>query len=107
MLVCLGVGGLRAGEVCRLNVEDVEIRPHEVLLTVNGKGRKQRVVDLPGSWVGLFRGYLRTQPKSSNISRYAASISSSRSCTVPEIAPHFKGKDGIEGDRFTRSTLPL
>jgi len=61
VLVCLGVGGLRAGEVCRLNVGDVEIRPHEVLLTVNGKGRKQRVVDLPGEWVGLFRGYLRMQ----------------------------------------------
>ena len=58
VLVCLGVGGLRAGEVCALNGQDVLIRPHEVVLTVNGKGRKQRTVDLPGQWVGLFRSYL-------------------------------------------------
>ena len=58
MLVCMGVGGLRAGEVCALNGQDVLIRPHEVVLTVNGKGRKQREVVLSGQWVGLFRSYL-------------------------------------------------
>ena len=64
ILVCLGVGGLRAGEVCALNAQDVLIRDHEVVLTVNGKGRKQRTVDLPGKWVGLFRAYLRMWPRS-------------------------------------------
>jgi len=59
MLVCMGVGGLRAGEVCALNGMDVLIRPHEVVLTVNGKGRKQRTVTLPGKWVSLFQAYLR------------------------------------------------
>jgi len=64
VLVCLGVGGLRAGEVCALNAQDVLIRDHEVVLTVNGKGRKQRTVDLPGQWVGLFHAYLRMWGKS-------------------------------------------
>jgi integrase/recombinase XerC len=64
VLVCLGVGGLRAGEVCRLDAQDVLIRPHEVALTVNGKGRKQRVVQLPGQWVGLFQAYLKMWGKS-------------------------------------------
>ncbi len=64
VLVCLGVGGLRAGEVGRLNAEDVEVRPHEVVLAVNGKGRKQRHVVLPGRWVGLFHAYLKMWPKS-------------------------------------------
>jgi len=64
VLVCLGVGGLRAGEVCALNGMDVLIRPHEVVLSVQGKGRKQRVVALPGKWVGLFQAYLRMWGKS-------------------------------------------
>ena len=64
VLVCLGVGGLRAGEVCRLNADDVEVRPHEVVLTVNGKGRKQRQVVLPGRWVALYQGYLKMWPRS-------------------------------------------
>ena len=58
ILVCLGVGGLRAGEVCALNAQDVLIRDHEVVLTVNGKGKKQRMVTLPGKHVALFRAYL-------------------------------------------------
>ena len=64
VLVCLGVGGLRAGEVCRLNADDVEVRSHEVVLTVNGKGRKQRQVVLPGRWVALYQGYLKMWPRS-------------------------------------------
>ena len=64
IFACLGVGGLRAGEVCALNAHDVLIRPHEVVLTVNGKGRKQRTVMLPGQWVGLFQRYLRMWGKS-------------------------------------------
>jgi integrase/recombinase XerD len=64
VLVCLGVGGLRAVEVCALNAEDVLIRPHEVVLTVNGKGKKQRAVVLPGKYVDLFKAYQRVWPKS-------------------------------------------
>jgi len=64
VLACLGVGGLRAGEVCAVNAQDVLIREHEVVLTVNGKGRKQRTVDLSGYWVGLFQAYLRMWGKS-------------------------------------------
>ena len=64
VLVCLGIGGLRAGEVCRLDAQDIEVRPHEVVQTVNGKGRKQRLVALPGPWVSLFQAYLKMWPKS-------------------------------------------
>jgi len=64
VLVCMGVGGLRVGEVCRLNAQDVLIRQHEVVLTVYGKGNKQRLVTLPGNWVGQFQSYLRVWPKS-------------------------------------------
>jgi site-specific recombinase XerD len=64
ILVCMGVGGLRAGEVCALNAQDVLIRPDEVVLTVNGKGRKQRAVVLTGEWPALFRSYLLMWGKS-------------------------------------------
>ena len=59
VLVCLGVGGLRAGEVCRLNVGDVEARPDCVVLTVNGKGRKQRHVPIIGPRAALILPYKR------------------------------------------------
>ncbi len=65
VLVCLGVGGLRAGEVCRLNTEDIEVHPHKVVLTVSGKGRKQRRVELHGRWVRVFRAYMRSALSSS------------------------------------------
>ncbi len=64
VLVCLGVGGLRASEVCRLNAEDVQIQRGQIVLHVNGKKRKQRLVPLPGEWGSLFRSYLRSWPKS-------------------------------------------
>jgi integrase/recombinase XerD len=65
VLVCLGVGGLRAGEVCRLNAEDVEVRRDRVVLRVNGKGRKQRLVSMPDRrWVDLFRRCLASWPES-------------------------------------------
>jgi len=64
VLVCLGVAGLRAGEVCLLNCEDVNIQSFEVVLTVNGKGKKQRQVTLPGQWVALFQSYQRMWPRS-------------------------------------------
>jgi integrase/recombinase XerD len=64
VLVCLGIGGLRASEVCRLNAEDVQIQRGQVVLHVNGKKRKQRLVPISGEWVSLFRSYLRSWPKS-------------------------------------------
>jgi integrase/recombinase XerD len=64
VLVCLGVGGLRAGEVCRLNREDLRIEAGRVVLHVNGKGRKQRLVALPGEHTGLFQRYLASWPES-------------------------------------------
>ncbi len=64
VLVCLGVAGLRAGEVCSLNSEDVTIRSFEVVLTVNGKGKKQRQITLSGQWVDLFQSYQRMWPRS-------------------------------------------
>jgi len=63
VLACLGIGGLRASEVCRLNAEDISIRRNQVVLHVNGKGRKQRLVPLVGhQWADLFRRYLALWP---------------------------------------------
>jgi len=59
ILACLGVGGLRAGEVCRLDAEDVQLRSSGPVLHVTGKRRKHRLVPLPYTWTGLFRRYLR------------------------------------------------
>lgn len=64
ILVCLGVGGLRAGEVCRLDRGDVHLDSERVLLRVCGKGRKQRPVPLPAQFVSPFRAYLSSWPKS-------------------------------------------
>ena len=63
ILACLGVGGLRASEVCRLNAEDVQIRRSGVVLHVNGKRRKHRLVPLPSEWSSLVRSYLRSWPE--------------------------------------------
>ena len=63
ILACLGVGGLRASEVCRLNAEDVHVRRHHVVLHVNGKRRKHRLIPLPSEWCSLFRSYLRSWPE--------------------------------------------
>jgi integrase/recombinase XerD len=63
-LVCLGVGGLRAGEVCRLNREDLRIEAGRIVLHVNGKGRKQRLVTLTAEYTGLFQRYLASWPES-------------------------------------------
>ena len=63
VLACLGVGGLRASEVCRLNAEDVQIRHSQVVLHVNGKRRKRRLVPLPPEWCSLLRSYLRSWPE--------------------------------------------
>jgi site-specific recombinase XerD len=59
ILVCLGVGGLRAGEVCSLSHGDVESTSHRVVLRVNGKGRKVRLVPLSGPAAEAIRAYRR------------------------------------------------
>lgn len=58
VLVCLGVGGLRAGEVCRLDVQDLRLLGDRAVLRVNGKGRRQRLVELPRSAAGILSAYL-------------------------------------------------
>ena len=58
VLAIMGVGGLRAGEVCRLDRTDIQIQDGTVVLRVNGKGRKQRLVPLPGSWTAPVRSYM-------------------------------------------------
>ncbi len=60
VLAFMGVGGLRAGEVCRLDRVDVTIRDGTVVLRVNGKGRKQRLVPLSGPWAAPVRSYMGT-----------------------------------------------
>jgi integrase/recombinase XerD len=57
VLVCLGVGGLRASEVCRLNAEDVVIQDDRVILRVLGKRKKGRLVPIL-DFLDLIRGYL-------------------------------------------------
>jgi len=57
ILVSLGVGGLRAGEVCRLNCGDLDWHSRRVVLRVNGKGRKQRLVPLSGPAMDALRAY--------------------------------------------------
>jgi integrase/recombinase XerD len=57
VLVLLGVGGLRASEVCRLNTEDIVIQSDRVIVHVLGKGKKERLVPVPGHQ-DLVQGYL-------------------------------------------------
>jgi site-specific recombinase XerD len=47
-LVCLGIGGLRAGEVTRLRMGDVEVAARHITLRVRGKGDRIRVVAFEG-----------------------------------------------------------
>jgi integrase/recombinase XerD len=58
VLAFMGVGGLRAGEVCRLDRTGIQIQSGTVVLRVSGKGRKQRLVPLPGSWAVPVRSYM-------------------------------------------------
>jgi len=62
VLVCLGVGGLRASEVCRLNAEDVVIHDDRFILRVLGKRKKERLVPILG-YQDLARGYLASWPE--------------------------------------------
>lgn len=58
VLAFMGIGGLRAGEVCRLDRSDIQIQSGKVVLRVSGKGRKQRLVPLSGTWAAPVRGYM-------------------------------------------------
>jgi integrase/recombinase XerD len=58
VLAFMGVGGLRAGEVCRLDRGDVTIQGGTVVMRVSGKGRKQRLVPLSGPWATPVRSYM-------------------------------------------------
>lgn len=58
VLAFMGIGGLRAGEVCRLSRADIRLQSGKVVLVVSGKGRKQRLVPLSGSWAGPVRSYM-------------------------------------------------
>jgi integrase/recombinase XerD len=62
VLAFMGVGGLRAGEVCRLDRVDITIRGGTVILRVSGKGRKQRIVPLSGPWAAPVRSYMVAWP---------------------------------------------
>ena len=57
ILVCLGIGGLRAGEVCGLSVGDVRFDSRKAILRVNGKGRKLRLVPMTGPAKDAIRAY--------------------------------------------------
>jgi integrase/recombinase XerD len=59
ILACLGLGGLRAGEVCTLQSDDVQIDRHEIVLRVHGKGGKVRVVTLALPAAMPVRSWLR------------------------------------------------
>ena len=61
ILVCLGVGGLRAGEVCSLSCGDVDWHSRRVTLRVNGKGRKVRLVPFAGAAADALRAYKRVR----------------------------------------------
>ena len=62
VLVCLGVGGLRASEVCRLNAEDVTIQDDRVIFCVMGKRKKERLVPVFG-YLNLVGSYLTGWPE--------------------------------------------
>lgn len=63
ILVCLGVGGLRAGEVCRLRLEDVVVTREECSLIVFGKGSHRRRVELPWIESALLRDWAKREKR--------------------------------------------
>ena len=62
VLAFLGVGGLRASEVCRLNAKDVVIQNDRFVLHVLGKRKKERLVPIFG-YLDLVRSYLASWPE--------------------------------------------
>jgi integrase len=57
VLVCMGIGGLRAGEVCSLRLCDVGITPSRVTLRVKGKANRLRTIAFEGKNAGPIRSW--------------------------------------------------
>jgi integrase/recombinase XerC len=55
VLVSLGIGGLRAGEVCSLRLCDIDITPSRVTLRVRGKGNRLRTIAFESKNAGPIR----------------------------------------------------
>lgn len=66
MLTCLGIGGLRAGEVVRLRLEDVDSLPYRAVLRVTGKGNKRRVVAIGGPGASVLRAWAKVRGSASS-----------------------------------------
>lgn len=67
---CIATFGLRAGEVARLQLEDVDWRAGTIRLT-RTKGRKERLLPLPQAVGEVLANYLqRGRPKSSSRSMF-------------------------------------
>lgn len=56
-LVLMGIGGLRAGEVCSLRLCDVEIASSRVVLRVRGKGNRVRTIAFEGKNASPLRSW--------------------------------------------------
>ncbi|MFN0149950.1 MAG: tyrosine-type recombinase/integrase [bacterium] len=56
-LVLMGIGGLRAGEVCSLRLCDVDVRSEGVTLRVNGKGNRLRTIAFEGKNASPLRSW--------------------------------------------------
>lgn len=55
---------LRAGEMARLRVEDVDLRTRPPVMRVDGKGGKQRWMPIPVPLQTMLRAYMATRPPS-------------------------------------------
>ena len=85
VLAFLGVGGLRASEVCRLNAEDVTIHDDRIVLRVLGKRKKERLVPILG-YPDHMLHYLDSWPE-----------------TIRDAPLFLGGHQGRESKRLTRS----
>lgn len=62
ILMVLGIGGLRVGEVCRMNINDVATVDGHADLYVLGKRKRERLVRIPCA-ADLVRSYLIAWPE--------------------------------------------
>jgi integrase/recombinase XerD len=87
-LALMGLHGLRESEVCELRVGDLQPKNGGAVLTVRGKGRKERALTLAADMLRLIRAYLQqTGRKLGNGDRDSYLLQSQR------------------GERLTRSAL--
>lgn len=73
--------GLRAGEVVRLRVGDID-SDQDIIRVVQGKGRKDRNVMLPADVLGLLRSWWSERP-----TRYDAGVAKERRWLFPGYRP--------------------